>query len=141
MIRVRALLATATLASILVLQCGNSGTEPGNPPINGKWRWVRTCGGFNFGCTYPDADHPSRTIWFFGDSSYVTYADGLETYRGIYHLYFREVAPSRTAEVISFYSQPDPFHIVEFRGEDTLVLSDPGYDGFTDVYHKVWWEF
>lgn len=135
--------------ALLVQSCEDwppgHGTGGGNdkPSIVGSWAWVRSEGGF-----YPQTRTPATvgfdaTLELKPDKSYTYLESNGEGDAGAYVLGSYQGRETITLHTMSMRPilQSDPFPVdenfVDFRGNDTLVLSGTGADMLTYTYARI----
>ncbi|MEW6050104.1 MAG: hypothetical protein AB1644_03460 [Candidatus Zixiibacteriota bacterium] len=135
----RNLIPTALALAVVALatSCEDKGTQPKDHPIVGNWRWVSSCGGFAYNCTWADSTGKFRGVTFERNGRYSEWGDVVFPLASRYHIVRRpRWSPSDSADFVLIDNRsPDMY--IEKLTKDTLVLSEYCLDCFGHTYVRL----
>ncbi|MFZ1976530.1 MAG: hypothetical protein WAV76_01125 [Bacteroidota bacterium] len=118
---------------LLALACKSNPVADNSQTVTliGKWLWTETSGGLAPTILKPSADQRD-IIQFTADSNFYTY--GNDTLIRSTHYSIRK---GNTNDTLSWQDKPSYRQVIRVLTKDSLLLCDPGADGFNWAYTKV----
>jgi hypothetical protein len=120
----------------LALSCKSNPIDGNSPPtitLTGKWLWMLTEGGFAYQIFKPSANE--RTIIQFTiDNNYYIYSN--DTLKRSTQYSVRK-GKSVNLDTLMWQDMPGYKKVIQILTKDSLLLCDPGADGFNSLYVKV----
>jgi len=118
--------------------------DPELKKIFGKWQWIESSGGFAGKATTPSKEGYIARIEFSNEYMYQLYRnDTLIDRRKFIFSKDKSIHRDKQVWIISFaqdttleYGPPLPMEVL-FQGEDTLMLKEKVYDGFSYTYVRM----
>lgn len=124
--------------ALIISGCSNNVQEPELPLLYGKWIWIQSSGGIDGRTITPNENEPAKYLQFVKP-------DIIESYIG------DRLISSRSFNLkkdLSIYSADSLYFIIDGVSsfpkaifgltEKTLSLADNVYDGFNEVYNRVY---
>jgi hypothetical protein len=111
--------------------------DPELEKIFGKWSWVRTSGGFAGKTITPVSEGYTARFEFNSDGTYKKYKnETLTEQKKFSFLQATSINNHQPVWVISFDGSALKM-AVSFSGNDTLILNEQAYDGFSHTYIRM----
>ena len=111
--------------------------DPELKKIFGKWQWIETSGGFAGKITTPTKAGYFERIEFSNEGIYQKFKnDSLIERKPFSFSQKTSIQTGKTAWVLSLNEGSIPM-AVSFSGQDTLMLNEQVYDGFSYTYVRM----
>ena len=121
---------------IIFYSCNAKVTEDTNPLLNGKWILVNVSGGIAGDIVDVDTQVERHLVVFYENNSVSFFYNDSLLSTNNFHFEKRESIYSVNKFDFIIYEKNLPPAVITYLSDDTLVIADNNYDGFTKVYTK-----
>ena len=130
--------------ALAISTCDNPSSDKSSNPLDGKWTWLQTVGGFAYQKFLPP---PAVVLEFNEDGSYTFYRNDTIIYKKHYSLSREKLYAADSQNIIDLSTVVSDT-LVDYRylpaegkkyyemASDTLIIGDLGNDGFTYLFLK-----
>ena len=123
-------------AVIILTSCKTAVTENSNLPLNGKWILVNVSGGIAGDINDVDTQTERHTVVFNKNNSVSFFYNDSLLNTTNFHIEKRESIYSTDEFDFIVYENSKEPEVITYLSNDTLVIADNNYDGFSRVYIK-----
>ena len=123
-------------AVFILTSCKTAVTENSNLPLNGKWILVNISGGIAGDINDVDTQNKRHIVVFNKNNSVSFFYNDSLLNTTNFHIEKRESIYSTDEFDFIVYENSKEPEVITYLSNDTLVIADNNYDGFSRVYIK-----